>query len=64
MVFSLKTYQVWSYFNFNHMISFHFDAAGLIEEYDSAKKLLKNKSSALALLVAEYTRRSDSGFGN
>jgi len=46
------------------MISFHFDAAGLIEEYDSAKKLLKNKSSALALLVAEYTRRSDSGFGN
>ncbi|XP_014518631.1 ABC transporter C family member 3 isoform X2 [Vigna radiata var. radiata] len=37
---------------------------GLIEEYDSPKKLLKNKSSSLALLVAEYTRRSDSGFGN
>ncbi|KAK7305217.1 hypothetical protein VNO77_43118 [Canavalia gladiata] len=32
---------------------------GLIEEYDSPKKLLKNKSSALAQLVAEYTRRSN-----
>ncbi|KAL2329924.1 hypothetical protein Fmac_017505 [Flemingia macrophylla] len=30
---------------------------GLIEEYDSPKKLLKNKSSHLAQLVAEYTRR-------
>jgi len=30
--FPLKTHQVWSYFNFNHMISFHTDAAGLIEE--------------------------------
>ncbi|KAJ1441279.1 P-loop containing nucleoside triphosphate hydrolase [Sesbania bispinosa] len=37
---------------------------GLIEEYDSPKKLLKNKSSSLAQLVAEYTRRSDSGFGS
>ncbi|CAJ1963971.1 unnamed protein product [Sphenostylis stenocarpa] len=37
---------------------------GLIEEYDSPKKLLKNKSSSLALLVEEYTRRSNSGFGN
>ncbi|KAL2322782.1 hypothetical protein Fmac_027161 [Flemingia macrophylla] len=37
---------------------------GLIEEYDSPKKLLKNKSSSLAQLVAEYTRRSNSGFGN
>ncbi|XP_027340020.1 ABC transporter C family member 3-like isoform X4 [Abrus precatorius] len=37
---------------------------GLIEEYDSPKKLLKNKSSSLAHLVAEYTRRSNSGFGN
>ncbi|XP_061366697.1 ABC transporter C family member 3-like isoform X2 [Gastrolobium bilobum] len=36
---------------------------GLIEEYDSPKKLLKNKSSSLAQLVAEYTRRSNSGFG-
>ncbi|KHM98819.1 ABC transporter C family member 7 [Glycine soja] len=35
----------------------------LIEEYDSPKKLLKNKSSSLAQLVAEYARRSDSGFG-
>ncbi|QHO18811.1 hypothetical protein HN51_061541 [Arachis hypogaea] len=35
---------------------------GLIEEYDSPKKLLKNKSSALAQLVEEYTRRSNSGF--
>ncbi|KAL5164665.1 ABC transporter C family member 3 [Glycine soja] len=37
---------------------------GLIEEYDSPKKLLKNKSSSLAQLVAEYTRRPNSGFGN
>ncbi|KAL2956307.1 hypothetical protein AAZX31_18G077700 [Glycine max] len=37
---------------------------GLIEEYDSPKKLLKNKSSSLAQLVEEYTRRSNSGFGN
>ncbi|KAG2394743.1 ABC transporter C family member 3 [Vigna angularis] len=37
---------------------------GLIEEYDSPKKLLKDKSSSLAQLVAEYTRRSNSGFGN
>ncbi|MED6193419.1 Canalicular multispecific organic anion transporter 2 [Stylosanthes scabra] len=35
---------------------------GLIEEYDSPQKLLKNKSSALAQLVEEYTRRSNSGF--
>ncbi|TKY46995.1 ABC transporter C family member 3 [Spatholobus suberectus] len=40
------------------------DSIGLIEEYDSPKKLLKNKSSSLAQLVAEYTRRSNSGFGN
>ncbi|KAG4935387.1 hypothetical protein JHK85_050306 [Glycine max] len=32
----------------------------LIEEYDSPKKLLKNKSSSLAQLVEEYTRRSNS----
>ncbi|WVY94254.1 hypothetical protein V8G54_033342, partial [Vigna mungo] len=37
---------------------------GSIEEYDSPKKLLKNKSSSLAQLVAEYTRRANSGFGN
>ncbi|KAL5167382.1 ABC transporter C family member 3 [Glycine soja] len=36
---------------------------GLIEEYDSPKKLLKNNSSSLAQLVAEYTRRSNCGFG-
>ncbi|KAK7258814.1 hypothetical protein RIF29_24401 [Crotalaria pallida] len=35
---------------------------GIIEEYDSPKKLLKNKSSAVAQLVAEYMRRSNSGF--
>ncbi|KAK7258812.1 hypothetical protein RIF29_24399 [Crotalaria pallida] len=35
---------------------------GIIEEYDSPKKLLNNKSSAVAQLVAEYTRRSNSGF--
>ncbi|KAL2322775.1 hypothetical protein Fmac_027154 [Flemingia macrophylla] len=32
---------------------------GLIEEYDSPKKLLKNKYSSLAQLVAEYTRSAD-----
>ncbi|KAI5409098.1 Canalicular multispecific organic anion transporter 2, variant 2 [Lathyrus oleraceus] len=37
---------------------------GLIEEYDSPKKLLKDKSSSLAQLVAEYTRRSNTGFGS
>ncbi|KAL9319893.1 hypothetical protein ACSQ67_011732 [Phaseolus vulgaris] len=31
--------------------------AGLIEEYDSPKKLLENNSSSLAQLVAEYTKR-------
>lgn len=46
------------------MVSLHIDPAGLIEEYDSPKKLLKNKSSGLAQLVAEYTRRSNSGFGS
>ncbi|XP_028758450.1 ABC transporter C family member 3 isoform X2 [Neltuma alba] len=35
---------------------------GLIEEYDSPNRLLKNKSSSLAQLVAEYSRRSNSGF--
>ncbi|KAG4925848.1 hypothetical protein JHK87_051388 [Glycine soja] len=39
------------------------DSSGLIEEYDSPKKLLKNNSSSLAQLVAEYTRRSNCGFG-
>ncbi|KAI8006981.1 ABC transporter C family member 7 [Camellia lanceoleosa] len=33
---------------------------GLIEEYDSPTKLLENKSSAFARLVAEYSTRSDS----
>ncbi|XP_029127877.1 ABC transporter C family member 3-like isoform X3 [Cajanus cajan] len=37
---------------------------GLVEEYDSPKKLLMDKSSSLAQLVAEYTRRSNSGFGS
>ncbi|CAI8596699.1 unnamed protein product [Vicia faba] len=41
-----------------------FLSEGLIEEYDSPKKLLKNKSSSLAQLVAEYTRRSNTGFGS
>ncbi|KAI5409089.1 ABC transporter C family member 3 [Lathyrus oleraceus] len=40
-----------------------FLSEGLIEEYDSPKKLLKDKSSSLAQLVAEYTRRSNTGFG-
>ncbi|KEH33999.1 multidrug resistance protein ABC transporter family protein [Medicago truncatula] len=41
-----------------------FLSEGLIEEYDSPKKLLKDKSSSLAQLVAEYTRRSSTGFGS
>ncbi|KAJ4725238.1 ABC transporter C family member 3 [Melia azedarach] len=35
---------------------------GLIEEYDSPTKLLENKSSSFAQLVAEYTQRSNSSF--
>ncbi|KAH7546892.1 hypothetical protein FEM48_Zijuj01G0249000 [Ziziphus jujuba var. spinosa] len=34
--------------------------AGLIEEYDSPSRLLENKSSSFAQLVAEYTMRSSS----
>ncbi|KAK9209847.1 hypothetical protein WN944_002215 [Citrus x changshan-huyou] len=33
---------------------------GLIEEYDSPRKLLENKSSSFSQLVAEYTQRSSS----
>jgi len=36
--------------------------AGFIEEYDTPTKLLENKSSSFAQLVAEYTMRSKSGF--
>ncbi|KAL4618721.1 hypothetical protein ACB092_06G031300 [Castanea dentata] len=36
---------------------------GLIEEYDSPNRLLENKSSSFAQLVAEYTVRSSSSFG-
>ncbi|KAF3507759.1 hypothetical protein F2Q69_00003340 [Brassica cretica] len=35
---------------------------GIIEEYDSPLKLLENKSSSFAKLVAEYTARSSSSF--
>ncbi|XP_057725546.1 ABC transporter C family member 3-like [Arachis stenosperma] len=35
---------------------------GLIEEYDSPSKLLEDKSSSFAQLVAEYTMRSKSTF--
>ncbi|CAL5403498.1 unnamed protein product [Camellia sinensis] len=35
---------------------------GLIEEYDSPRKLLENKSSSFAKLVAEYSMRSNSSF--
>ncbi|KAG2682550.1 hypothetical protein I3760_11G195600 [Carya illinoinensis] len=35
---------------------------GLVEEYDSPARLLENKSSSFAQLVAEYTVRSSSGF--
>ncbi|KAJ0045235.1 hypothetical protein Pint_03943 [Pistacia integerrima] len=37
---------------------------GLIKEYDSPSKLLGNKSSSFAQLVAEYTVRSNSSFEN
>ncbi|KAK1581966.1 hypothetical protein Q3G72_010637 [Acer saccharum] len=37
---------------------------GLIEEYDSPTKLLENKSSSFAQLVAEYSVRSKSSFEN
>nr|GEX66823.1 ABC transporter C family member 3-like [Tanacetum cinerariifolium] len=37
---------------------------GLIEEYDSPTKLLEDKSSAFAKLVAEYSMRSSSSFEN
>ncbi|KAJ0045237.1 hypothetical protein Pint_03945 [Pistacia integerrima] len=35
---------------------------GLIKEYDSPSKLLENRSSSFAQLVAEYTVRSNSSF--
>ncbi|KAJ7963673.1 ABC transporter C family member 3 [Quillaja saponaria] len=35
---------------------------GLIEEYDSPTRLLENKSSSFAQLVAEYTMRSNTSF--
>nr|XP_025611282.1 ABC transporter C family member 3 [Arachis hypogaea] len=35
---------------------------GLIEEYDSPSKLLEDRSSSFAQLVAEYTMRSKSTF--
>ncbi|XP_009357290.2 ABC transporter C family member 3 [Pyrus x bretschneideri] len=35
---------------------------GLIEEYDSPARLLENKSSSFAQLVAEYTTRSNSSY--
>ena len=65
----LISFSICHYFSFFlminvNMISLHIDPAGLIEEYDSPKKLLKNKSSSLTQLVAEYTKRSNSGFGN
>jgi hypothetical protein len=47
-----------------NIIFLHIDHLGLIEEYDSPNKLLKDKSSSLTQLVAEYTRRSNTGFGS
>ncbi|KAH7524975.1 hypothetical protein FEM48_Zijuj06G0176200 [Ziziphus jujuba var. spinosa] len=38
------------------------DSTGLIEEYDSPTRLLENKSSSFAQLVAEYSTRSGSNF--
>ncbi|KAJ0768671.1 putative ABC-type xenobiotic transporter [Helianthus annuus] len=37
---------------------------GLIEEYDSPTKLLEDKSSSFAKLVAEYSMRSSSSYKN
>ncbi|KAL9997440.1 putative ABC-type xenobiotic transporter [Helianthus debilis subsp. tardiflorus] len=37
---------------------------GLIEEYDSPTKLLEDKSSSFAKLVAEYSMRSSSSYEN
>ncbi|KAK2965624.1 hypothetical protein RJ640_027039, partial [Escallonia rubra] len=37
---------------------------GLVKEYDSPAKLLENKSSSFARLVAEYSVRSNSSFEN
>ena len=38
--------------------------AGLVEEYDTPTRLLENKSSSFAKLVAEYTVRSNSSLEN
>lgn len=43
-----------------HLVNFH---AGLIEEHDSPARLLEDKSSSFAQLVAEYTARANSSFG-
>ena len=37
---------------------------GLIDEYDSPTKLLEDKASSFAKLVAEYSTRSSSSFEN
>lgn len=38
--------------------------AGLVEEYDSPTRLLENKLSSFAQLVAEYTTRSNSSLAD
>ncbi|KAL6558752.1 Canalicular multispecific organic anion transporter 2 [Orobanche minor] len=37
---------------------------GLVKEYDTPEKLLEDKSSSFAMLVAEYSTRSSSSFEN
>ncbi|KAL8131721.1 ABC transporter C family member 3-like [Apium graveolens] len=37
---------------------------GLVEEFDTPSKLLENKSSSFSKLVAEYSIRSNTSFGN
>ena len=49
-------------FIINVLICIELFCAGLIEEYDSPARLLENKSSSFAQLVAEYTMRSNSEF--
>ena len=48
----------------NIVVSFQCIDAGLIEEYGPPARLLENKSSSFAQLVAEYTVRSGTSFEN
>ena len=45
-----------------HFLNWLDIGAGLIEEYDTPTRLLENKSSSFAQLVAEYTMSFNSNF--